>query len=814
MTMDARARFQRSEYPTTRRRERGRYEPAEARLWGLYLDEAGVVDHLHDLYLTEPEGRALFSLLGHTHTPQNPAHTHPYSPLGHLHSQYLTEPAARGIFSLLGHSHNRVASHSHPLIAHTHDDRYYQKVTVDATFARKNHEHEGGGSGTQGPQGPAGPRGATGPRGPQGPRGTTGARGATGPRGPQGLRGLTGARGPAGPQGPRGLQGLRGPAGTGTGSTGDSGFWQERRPNNWAAPYSVIYSTTEFITTAGIAAHFIGAGSYISALGHPSIGASGNAYKFDAYLRNIDAVSVDTRILEVSTEAQISHMSGISGRNTDPVQTRSGLIPTIHYADSSRVWIGESSRPWRRGYFDQLWVGGRKITGGSSSGGTTTDISLTEGDGIDITEDDGDYTIAVEHPLPNPSSGSAGQVPTVNNSRTGYILSAISGGDGGTHPHNFAPPHTHPYVRNTTYNAHVSAYLNHVRDYENHSHPAGTSGVPSHTHSQHDVTGLLTSITALSGKTLQNEGKIDDHIANHPTGGSTSLPDFAAPTVIRGVSHIGRASTISRSDHVHGHTGRLHEINEGGEITGDNIRINYTPSTVAYVPTPSGVLTDRISQLNQTRTITGHLRGIGAKLLEVGQAGVSIPWLAVPSDVRPDNNAGATDARDLGSSDKRWDNFYARRVNSDSVTASLGNLTRVVSDEVTAVDMYMTNLRAQASGGLNVRENLNMQEHVLQNLPNIRSVRVGASTFVSFSDVLKSSTNTPSGSLWLGEGERSQGGVANLLDLIPAIGGLLAGAANILLSPSQSGKLFIRLGTHIYVFESTYSLDASDFFED
>ena len=820
-------------YPA--RRPRGRQEPAEARLLGLYAPPSDPVHAHDDRYFTETESDARFSPIVHAHK-DSPDHNHnsAYAALNHSHDEFNHTHPEFSDYAQLNHTHS-LPSHTHApvFLAHTHDDRYYQKPTSDSRYARRNHDHDyltelrgrqlfsrinhehddentadhqhdsryytktyidtsyytrsdsdfryarvshshrytGGGT-------PAAHN--------------HDSRYYTESESNTRFARFTHSHGTTGDTSPHTHNTSHNHdtryarlfhSHTGRGDTtpvADSGLWGLTFTGSYE--HLISYSRAKNIAVPGIVAQSIYPLQYVAAEGTPTIGRSDSRWS-NIYVSQLN--SLDT----VTTTLETRHLdSGRFGADYNLIKIGSRLEPRIHYADSAGVWFGTAGAPWRRGYFDRLWVDGREITRGGSGGGNNfnyDDVLVLPPLSRSLDHNNDQVTLSLLWPMPNPNTGLAGDVVTVNVNRNGYMLTSpvttIDGGgdgSGGTvHPHE---PRAHLHGE---YSRHGH---NHSGTYSlrNHTHPASKS-IPDHTHDAEDGTVPSHRHSDLELKddniTLQLTNHVADFMTHTHDTSTTHTHKFGVPTSISTRNYTGNSHNYANAWHEHNHPVGMHEYGGSRAIDGDRLRVGYEPTNYART----------ISVINslEESTLASHLHGINQKLGTIATPELDIPWLAVPSSILPDTD----DSRFLGTATKRWSNVWTRYLNSDSINTDV---------------IYTDDIRSNEDE-ISIHENVNLQEHSLKNLARITSV----SSLSYRSPVLEDFDDAvPHGSLFVGLGDRPTDTVStitSLLDLIPGFGALISGAASIALSNNQSGTIFLRMFNRIYVFESDYSFDAS-----
>ena len=878
MTMEYRQ-WQSGERPRTHL-PYGRTEPLDTKLRGLYLDQTPHVDHEHDdLYYTKTQSDARFALsdhmhmvvahqhddrytrLGHDHDDEYSGinHTHDLVPVHHHDTRYYQQPV---IDSHLNNPNIHAAhphppqAHNHPryelLIGHTHDiyalrthghSDFYTKSESDGRYARRTHGHsnyalvdhthpdQGGGTvGDHNHDGRYAPRshlhdGVYSPT-----SHLHDSRYYT-----QAYIDLNFA--------------LRNHSHSGTsGTVASSTLWTEARPtypSRITSGTKSSFSVNLFAASPILSTQWLNPWSGAYNTSHPTIGSSAAATKFDAFLRNVNVRDITAdRVYTDNLHADNSRT--VAAGRQGVIEVYSALVPRIDYAVNAGVWIGDASHEWGRGYFKELYVGGRRITRSGTGGGSDVDKEdvyewmkeiLKVGNYLAIDHDDNDEEITLTTttdpqyaPLNHGTHGGGGtttMLPAHNHNELYYTQAFIRSNyyTATFIRNNYLTVtqaddrylHEHDAVSGIVYatSAQSIGATNSAGDTDNasrgnhgHEHPADmhyTGGlVPiagdllniaydpeTYTRifdSQESVntpgTNTRAGFNSSRSHLMSHLRGIDDYLSRiQMTSGGTISYYTQLPEQVSTRGFAGESDDISRGDHEHLHNPADHIRNGRLEIDGDRLNIDY--DAVSYVESPVQNLT------TSSRHLTSHLRGIDdavgllkSQLSTIDTDGdFTIPWTAVPSDIIPDANG----ARALGSGSKKWTDLYV-------------NQTR--ADQVRTPDLYVRDIRklAVSDNDITVRAPLDLDQNPIKDIltsDNSWSDFPAFTTHDDLDDVL------PAGSLWLGNSG---------FDVRPVLTRILAFRTGIDLEirPDDGGAIYIRIGDKVYEFRSYQSFGVGE----
>ena len=396
----------------------------------------------------------------------------------------------------------------------------------------------------------------------------------------------------------------------------------------------------------------------------------------------------------------------------------------------------------------------------------------------------------------------------------------------------------------------------HIHDdrYYTETEANGRFSLNNHNHNAN----YFTQSQILANYYTRNESNTRFSLTSHShAGGSTT---FGVPISIGSTNSGGSSSDHSRANHRHSHPTGMHERGGLVEMDGDRLDVDYIPVNYDRSLAPSQV-TNAQHLTAHLRGIDNELAGmstmgptdeyiqdlVGKMFVDGLQTGVrltyddanaemdsaitneyiydlvggmftgntftggaslhrdsankidfridfptaptapDVPWTAVPSDVRP----SLPNQYDLGSSSFAWGTIHGHIIDAQ---------TRVQTEQV------LTNSISAFSPGrrsVDFGNHINVRGHVVQNVGVTRFNSNGDPLFPQdglVRTVAEFNENYPSGSVWMGENTAADifgaffGAIASLI-------GVDAVAAAV--SEHNDGRLIIRIGDNLYVFNSS-----------
>ena len=513
-------------------------------------------------------------------------------------------------------------------------------------------------------------------------------------------------------------------------------------------------------------------------------------------------------------ESPILQTRAISSDLTAGIDISTHLIPFS--SGSNNAWIGSNSRVFRKGIFRDFDISGlldvSRIqvfdfddSNVASNAHTHPDVGGApeehSHDNRYYTEDESNARFSLVGHMHE--GGTNGGTPTAHFHddlyyRRGYIEL------------NFAPTiHPHPHTHNTTY---------YTKD--------------------------------------ESDARFAEDSHSHQGVGGTPI-SYGTPVSIGSFNSQGSGDAVARALHIHAHPSGMHERGGAVEIDGDRLDIDYTPGNYSRSTSPS--------QVSNAQHLTAHLHGIDNALANTngGNGGLSeeevrdligrmvtqglkiginvehddpndefdfvvqaswvrdvvgdmvfnnieeninvyyqsgklnfavaatgngetpiVPWTAVPSNIVPLTPLNFS----LGTAAYPWDSMYLSHLHVGEISQRSPH----TSDHVFI------------NAGLDLNGHLDMSDHVVYGIGSIE--RAGddsialPSTLGGLSSLSGLRTNWPHGGLLVGEDGATF--TSTLDSVLNAFFQDIPGIVSNFLSGDDHGRIFIRVGSNVYVFHS------------
>ena len=444
----------------------------------------------------------------------------------------------------------------------------------------------------------------------------------------------------------------------------------------------------------------------------------------------------------------------------------------------------------------------------------------------------------------------------------GHSHSAYSATDH-THSGYAATSHTHDarYYTETEADARYATAA-HVHPATDVGIPAHTHPLPSHTHPEPGsgtplpISSPSTSIGAATNPQLYARARhLHGFDSSRLESGGTLELDGDNIDISFSPSNYSRAVDTDDADYINTLQSHLEGID-------DKFSEGVTPRTdneikdiVGGMFNAVGVLSSSLNYVynNSTRVLTGSISNeyiqdlvsvmftdnsiaayddpsgkIVLTIPEVDTSDLTIPWENVPSTVRPSEG----DVYALGASHRRWTEIHGLRgyfgssdtnialtttgqINAGGSINLNGSLLAGTSDIVRAGTTRANRIRAydSSSDQVELDDHLDFGGNIIRGLAEYErssaSISPPDSIDLTDGDLADLNAKLPSGSMWLAQEEPG----ADLTDFLSAVSNFFGGLTGVIATghaDDDNGKIFIRTGDNIYVFESAYRIGLNE----